>query len=88
MAFGPIDEPLFRYRQHFVDDVEWILEKTPSQRQILLFSATMPADVKRIAIKHLNEPEQIKVKSKTSTSETVTTINTPITSQSTYTNHY
>ena len=66
-----LDEADEMLRMGFVDDVEWILEKTPSQRQILLFSATIPADVKRIAIKHLNEPELIKVKSKTSTSETV-----------------
>ncbi|CAH9085974.1 unnamed protein product [Cuscuta europaea] len=40
----------------FEEDVEVILEKLPSQRQSMLFSATMPAWVKKLSRKHLNNP--------------------------------
>ncbi|XP_058770356.1 DEAD-box ATP-dependent RNA helicase 3, chloroplastic-like [Vicia villosa] len=40
----------------FEEDVELILEKIPSQRQIMLFSATMPGWVKKLSRKHLNNP--------------------------------
>jgi len=40
----------------FEEDVEVILEKLPSQRQSLLFFATMPGWVKKLARKHLNNP--------------------------------
>ncbi|KAK3415923.1 hypothetical protein EUGRSUZ_H01352 [Eucalyptus grandis] len=40
----------------FEEDVEMILEKLPSQRQSMLFSATMPGWVKKLARKHLNNP--------------------------------
>ena len=37
----------------FIDDIEWILEHTPSERQLALFSATMPEQIKRVANQHL-----------------------------------
>ncbi len=40
----------------FVDDIEWILEQTPAERQIALFSATMPPAIRRIAQKHMRDP--------------------------------
>lgn len=40
----------------FEEDVEVILEKLPSQRQSMLFSATMPGWVKKLSRKHLNNP--------------------------------
>jgi ATP-dependent RNA helicase DeaD len=58
-------------RMGFIDDVEWILEQTPADRQIALFSATMPQQIRRIAAKHLNAPEQITIKTKTTTVETI-----------------
>jgi ATP-dependent RNA helicase DeaD len=66
-----LDEADEMLRMGFIDDVEWILEQTPSSRQITLFSATMPQQVRRIAKKHLNEPEEITIKSKTTTVETI-----------------
>ncbi len=39
--------------------MEWILDKTPRDRQSALFSATMPPPVQKIARKYLNTPEQI-----------------------------
>jgi len=51
--------------------VEWILEQSPPTRQIALFSATMPTEVRRIANSHLNEPEQVTIKAKKATTELI-----------------
>jgi len=66
-----LDEADEMLRMGFIDDVEWILEQTPSDRQIALFSATMPQQIRRIATKHLNNPEQITIKVKTTTADTI-----------------
>ncbi len=66
-----LDEADEMLRMGFIDDVEWILEQTPDKRQIALFSATMPSQIKRIANSHLNEPKHVMVKVKTSTAETI-----------------
>jgi ATP-dependent RNA helicase DeaD len=55
----------------FIDDVEWILEQIPEKRQIVLFSATLPNVIRRIAQQHLNDPEEITIKVKTTTAETI-----------------
>lgn len=66
-----LDEADEMLRMGFIDDVEWILEKTPDKRQIALFSATMPTQIRRIATKYLNRPEHITIKSTTSTASTI-----------------
>lgn len=66
-----LDEADEMLRMGFIDDVEWILEQTPDKRQIALFSATMPQQIRRIATKYLNEPEQITIKTKTTTVDTI-----------------
>ena len=66
-----LDEADEMLRMGFIDDVEWILEKTPTKRQIALFSATMPAQIRRIATKYLNSPEHITIKNTTSTASTI-----------------
>jgi superfamily II DNA/RNA helicase len=43
----------------FEEDVEVILENLPSKRQSMLFSATMPTWVKKLARKYLDNPLQI-----------------------------
>jgi len=55
----------------FIDDVEWILEQTPSTRQTALFSATMPTEIRKIAQKYLNNPEQVTIKVKTATAANI-----------------
>jgi ATP-dependent RNA helicase DeaD len=62
-----LDEADEMLRMGFVDAVESILEQTPPQRQVALFSATLPAPIKRIAQKHLRNPAEITIKSATST---------------------
>lgn len=66
-----LDEADEMLRMGFVEEVEWILEQTPDQRQMALFSATMPKAVERIARRHLHDPHQISIKAKTATAETV-----------------
>ncbi len=66
-----LDEADEMLRMGFIDDVEWILEQSPPTRQIALFSATMPAEVRRIANSHLNEPEQVTIKAKKATTDLI-----------------
>ena len=60
-----LDEADEMLNMGFIDDIEWILEQTPSERQTALFSATMPAPIRRIAEKHLRDPEHISIKEST-----------------------
>ena len=62
-----LDEADEMLRMGFIDDVEWILERTPPQHQTALFSATMPEQIRRVAQKYLVEPREIKIKSATAT---------------------
>ncbi len=66
-----LDEADEMLRMGFIDDVEWILEQTPAERQVALFSATMPDVIKRIANKHLKDPQEIRIKVRTATAETI-----------------
>lgn len=66
-----LDEADEMLRMGFVDEVEWILEQAPATRQMVLFSATMPKQVERIARRYLNDPAQIAIKAKTATAETI-----------------
>jgi len=66
-----LDEADEMLRMGFIDDVEWILEQTPDERQIALFSATMPQQIRRIATRYLKDPVQIIIKDKTTTAPTI-----------------
>jgi len=66
-----LDEADEMLRMGFIDDVEWVLEQTPDDIQIALFSATMPTQIRRIATKYLTEPKQITIKNKTATASTI-----------------
>ena len=66
-----LDEADEMLRMGFIDDVEWILDQIPEQRQIALFSATIPQQIRRIAAKYLNDPAQVTIKVKTTTAETI-----------------
>jgi ATP-dependent RNA helicase DeaD len=66
-----LDEADEMLRMGFVDDVDAILSHTPDQKQVALFSATMPAAIRKIAEKHLNNPAEIDIKSKSATVSTV-----------------
>jgi len=66
-----LDEADEMLRMGFIDDVQWILEQTPEHRQIALFSATMPPVIRKIAEQQLNNPQQITIKVKQTTAETI-----------------
>ncbi len=66
-----LDEADEMLRMGFIDDVERVLKQTPPQRQIALFSATMPAEIKRIAKTYLRDPAEVTVAAKTSTSDNI-----------------
>jgi ATP-dependent RNA helicase DeaD len=62
-----LDEADEMLRMGFIDDVEWILQQTPATRQVALFSATMPSQIRRIAQKHLKSPAEVHIHAKTTT---------------------
>jgi len=66
-----LDEADEMLRMGFIDDVEWILDQTPKNRQIALFSATMPSPIRKIAQKYLTEPEQVTIKVTTASAENI-----------------
>jgi ATP-dependent RNA helicase DeaD len=66
-----LDEADEMLRMGFIDDVEWVLEQLPTERQIALFSATMPTQIRRIATKYLNDPTEVTIKDKTVTASTI-----------------
>ena len=66
-----LDEADEMLRMGFIDDVQWILEQTPEQRQIALFSATMPDAIRRIAKRHLTDPREVSIEIKTVTNENI-----------------
>ena len=67
-----LDEADEMLRMGFIDDVTWILDHTPPKRQVALFSATMPAVIRKVANTYLNNPEEIKIEAKTATVDSVT----------------
>ncbi|MCC6135738.1 MAG: DEAD/DEAH box helicase [Candidatus Contendobacter sp.] len=66
-----LDEADEMLRMGFIDDVDWILEQTPAEKQVALFSATMPEPIRRVAHRHLRDPKEVKIKTSTSTVSTV-----------------
>lgn len=66
-----LDEADEMLRMGFIDDVEWILEQTPDNMQIALFSATMPTVIRKIANEYLHEPEQVTIKVTTASAENI-----------------
>ena len=66
-----LDEADEMLRMGFAEDVETILSQTPEEKQVALFSATMPPAIRKIAQKYLRSPEEISVKAKTSTATNI-----------------
>lgn len=66
-----LDEADEMLNMGFIDDVEWIIQHTPDTRQTILFSATMPAAIKKISKRHLNNPVSVKIQAKTATASTI-----------------
>lgn len=62
-----LDEADEMLRMGFIEDVETILAKLPKEKQIALFSATMPHRIRTIANTYLNNPVSVEIRSETAT---------------------
>ncbi len=66
-----LDEADEMLRMGFIDDVEAVLTKTPETRQVALFSATMPQQIRRIAQTYLKDPVEIAIRATTTTAANI-----------------
>lgn len=66
-----LDEADEMLRMGFVDDVEAIMSHTPEGRQVALFSATMPPQIKHITNRYLKDPVEVRIATKTVTAENI-----------------
>ena len=66
-----LDEADEMLNMGFIEDIETILKETPSERQTLLFSATMPKRIEKLATTFMDSPEVIAVKSSEVTMENI-----------------
>ncbi|WP_308491081.1 DEAD/DEAH box helicase [Microbacterium terrisoli] len=66
-----LDEADEMLKMGFAEDVEQILAQTPEDKQVALFSATMPAAIRRLAQKYLRDPEEVAIKTKTTTNQNI-----------------
>jgi ATP-dependent RNA helicase DeaD len=71
LRFVVLDEADEMLRMGFIDDVEKLLQATPKDRQVALFSATMPAPIRRIAQTYLRDPIEVTIKNKTTTAANI-----------------
>lgn len=66
-----LDEADEMLNMGFLDDVKFVLEQSPDGRQIALFSATLPPQIRTIAQQYLNDPARITIKTKTMTADSI-----------------
>ncbi|MBN9656182.1 DEAD/DEAH box helicase [Halobacillus litoralis] len=66
-----LDEADEMLNMGFIEDIRDILKALPEERQTLLFSATMPKEIRDIATTLMNNPEEVKVKAKEMTVENI-----------------
>ena len=66
-----LDEADEMLNMGFLEDVEFVLDQSPPARQIALFSATLPAPIRKISERYLNEPAKITIKKKTLTADSI-----------------
>ena len=66
-----LDEADEMLRMGFIDDVETILRRTPAERQTALFSATLPAPIRRIAQVHQRRPVEVTIAARTRTADNI-----------------
>lgn len=72
LRFLVLDEADEMLNMGFAEDVETILAETPYDKQVALFSATMPKQIRRLSQQYLNDPVEITVKNKTATAPNIT----------------
>lgn len=72
IKFFVLDEADRMLDMGFVHDVKRVITKLPANRQTLFFSATMPAEIQKLANAILNNPAKVEVTPVSSTAETIT----------------
>lgn len=66
-----LDEADEMLNMGFLEDIEKIIQEVPENRQTLLFSATMPDEIKRIGVKFMKDPQHVKIKAKEMTASSI-----------------
>ncbi len=66
-----LDEADEMLNMGFIEDVEFVLGQTPQEKQIALFSATLPAPIRKIADQYLRDPQSITIRRKTLTADSI-----------------
>ena len=73
-----IDEADRMLDMGFIPDIEFICDKLPDQRQTMLFSATMPPPIEKLAKKFLDNPKRIEVSRAATTNKDITAFKVPV----------
>jgi ATP-dependent RNA helicase DeaD len=71
LRFVVLDEADEMLQMGFVDAIESIMGRVPAERQVALFSATLAPQIRRIAQQHLRSPQEVTIRSKTSTATNI-----------------
>ena len=71
LQYVVLDEADEMLRMGFAEEVDKILEATPEEKQVVLFSATMPSSIRRISKQYLRNPQEVSVKSQSSTGSNI-----------------
>jgi ATP-dependent RNA helicase DeaD len=71
LRFVVLDEADEMLQMGFVDAIDEILGMAPVERQVALFSATLPKPIRNIAQKHLRSPQEVTIRSKTTTAANI-----------------
>ncbi|MFF5791671.1 DEAD/DEAH box helicase [Paeniglutamicibacter sp. NPDC012692] len=71
LQYVVLDEADEMLRMGFAEEVDKILEATPEEKQVVLFSATMPSSIRRISKQYLRNPQEVSVKAQSSTGSNI-----------------